>query len=84
MHDRPRREEALDEWLAAMERHLEPLLARRPSEIDVYEEPVQVVTPAGLACAGDRSRRGSCRESCRIGCLTVPVPASWYVTLRGG
>ncbi|MGW0773434.1 hypothetical protein ACWD01_07180 [Streptomyces sp. NPDC002835] len=30
----------LDEWLAAMERHLELLLARRPSEIDVYEEPV--------------------------------------------
>lgn len=30
----------LDEWLAAMERQLELLLARRPSEIDVYEEPV--------------------------------------------
>lgn len=30
----------LDEWLAAMEEHLEPLLARVPSEIDVYEEPV--------------------------------------------
>ncbi|KJY28527.1 hypothetical protein VR44_25115 [Streptomyces katrae] len=30
----------LDEWFAAMERHLELLLARRPSEIDVYEEPV--------------------------------------------
>ncbi|MGW0544870.1 hypothetical protein ACWD0D_31865 [Streptomyces griseoincarnatus] len=30
----------LDEWLAAMEGHLELLLARVPSEIDVYEEPV--------------------------------------------
>lgn len=30
----------LDEWLAAMEEHLGPLLARVPSEIDVYEEPV--------------------------------------------
>ncbi|MFE5192054.1 hypothetical protein [Streptomyces sp. NPDC056628] len=30
----------LDKWLAAMEGHLEPLLARVPSEIDVYEEPV--------------------------------------------
>ncbi|CAM5274309.1 hypothetical protein STANM309S_06455 [Streptomyces tanashiensis] len=30
----------LDEWLVAMEGHLEPLLARAPSEIDVYEEPV--------------------------------------------
>lgn len=30
----------LDEWLAAMEGHLELLLARGPSEIDVYEEPV--------------------------------------------
>ncbi|MFV2117106.1 hypothetical protein ACE14D_01055 [Streptomyces sp. Act-28] len=30
----------LDEWLAAMEGHLEPLLARGPSEIDAYEEPV--------------------------------------------
>ncbi|MFE1550878.1 hypothetical protein [Streptomyces sp. NPDC058718] len=29
-----------DEWLAAMEGHLELLLARGPSEIDVYEEPV--------------------------------------------
>ena len=48
----------LDEWLAAMEGHLEPLLARVPSEIDVYEEPVQVVTPAGLAFAGGRNRRG--------------------------
>lgn len=30
----------LDEWLATMEGHLELLLARVPSEIDVYEEPV--------------------------------------------
>lgn len=30
----------LDEWLAAMEGHLELLLARVPAEIDVYEEPV--------------------------------------------
>lgn len=30
----------LDEWLAVMEGHLELLLARVPSEIDVYEEPV--------------------------------------------
>ncbi|MET8404339.1 hypothetical protein [Streptomyces sp900116325] len=30
----------LDEWLAAMEVHLELLLARGPSEIDVYEESV--------------------------------------------
>ncbi|WP_406859158.1 hypothetical protein ABZO31_02350 [Streptomyces sp. HUAS MG47] len=30
----------LDEWFAAMERHLEPLLDRGLSEIDVYEEPV--------------------------------------------
>ncbi|MFF2902913.1 hypothetical protein [Streptomyces sp. NPDC057966] len=30
----------LNEWLAAMEGHLEPLLGRGPSEIDVYEEPV--------------------------------------------
>jgi hypothetical protein len=30
----------IDEWLAAMEGHLELLLARGPSEIDVYEEPV--------------------------------------------
>lgn len=30
----------LDEWFAAMERHLEPLLARRPSELDVYQETV--------------------------------------------
>ncbi|MFD0078497.1 hypothetical protein ACFVIY_39475 [Streptomyces sp. NPDC127166] len=30
----------LDEWLAAMEGHLELLLARGPSEIDVYKEPV--------------------------------------------
>ncbi|MDT6985460.1 hypothetical protein ACFSUJ_32670 [Streptomyces lusitanus] len=30
----------LDEWFAAMERHLEPVLTRRPSEINVYEEPV--------------------------------------------
>ncbi|MER6778350.1 hypothetical protein ACFY3Y_39865, partial [Streptomyces sp. NPDC000656] len=32
--------EGLGEWLVAMEGHLEPLLARVPSEIDVYEEPV--------------------------------------------
>ncbi|MEU1231993.1 hypothetical protein [Streptomyces sp. NPDC005828] len=30
----------LDEWFAAMERHLEPVLARVPAEIDVYEESV--------------------------------------------
>ncbi|MDX3772455.1 MULTISPECIES: hypothetical protein [unclassified Streptomyces] len=30
----------LDQWLAAMEGHLELLLARGPSEIDVYEESV--------------------------------------------
>lgn len=30
----------LEEWLAAMEGHLELLPARGPSEIDVYEEPV--------------------------------------------
>ena len=30
----------LDEWLAAMQGHLELLLARVPAEIDVYEEPV--------------------------------------------
>lgn len=30
----------LDEWFAAMERHLELVLARRPSGINVYEEPV--------------------------------------------
>lgn len=30
----------LDEWAAAMEGHLVQLLARVPSEIDVYEEPV--------------------------------------------
>ncbi|MEU3778873.1 hypothetical protein AB0F11_37865 [Streptomyces sp. NPDC032472] len=28
----------LDEWFAALERHLKPLLARVPSDIDVYEE----------------------------------------------
>ncbi|MET9452895.1 hypothetical protein [Streptomyces cinerochromogenes] len=30
----------LDEWFAAMEGHLELVLARVPAEIDVYEEPV--------------------------------------------
>ncbi|MCW8382450.1 hypothetical protein [Streptomyces justiciae] len=30
----------LDEWLTAMERHLALLLARVPSEIHAYEEPV--------------------------------------------
>ncbi|MEV5282943.1 hypothetical protein [Streptomyces sp. NPDC052811] len=30
----------LDEWFAAVERHLELVLARVPAEIDVYEDPV--------------------------------------------
>ncbi|MEV5887207.1 hypothetical protein AB0L74_31880 [Streptomyces sp. NPDC052020] len=30
----------LDEWFAAMEEHPALLLGRRPSEIDLYEEPV--------------------------------------------
>ncbi|MFF9768247.1 hypothetical protein ACF1GT_16805 [Streptomyces sp. NPDC014636] len=33
----------LDEWFAAMEAYLQLLLAREPSEIDLYEEPVQAV-----------------------------------------
>ncbi|MFD9516144.1 hypothetical protein [Streptomyces sp. NPDC059979] len=32
-------DEDLDQWFAAMEGHLEVLLDRRPSEIDLYEEP---------------------------------------------
>jgi hypothetical protein len=30
----------IDEWFAAMEGHLEPLLDRGPFELDVYENPV--------------------------------------------
>lgn len=30
----------LEEWFTAMERHLEALLDRGPTEIELYEEPV--------------------------------------------